>query len=218
MPTIKQRSEELELRDAIRKTVDPDRWAALLKAVGGNENDALRALSGQVTGRLQLTEEIASKSLYAQHERNKFRAFERIRDEIIGAFDARRQENMELKGFPITSPGRAVKIPRSLPLTYDFVDGSASSDELRFHGVVARVDTNKTGDNEPPPRVLPVSESELETFSKEYLKGKSPVPSMDDLWKAAQQAFAGKQVSRARTRKMHRDILPASSRKSGPRK
>jgi hypothetical protein len=210
--------ERLPLRDAIRILTPTEKWAALLDLVGGNDDAAISALSGEPAGRLLLDAEIASKSLYAEAERDKVRAFEKLGTEIIASFETRRRSGgLALRGYTVTSPTRLVPIPRDLPLEYDFVHGTARSGDLEFRGITVRAKTDA------PAKIgtasyAPASDAELKDFCRSYVKSASPAPSSDALWEAAKTHFVGKHVARARVRKLHKDLIPPLLRKRGPRK
>jgi len=206
------------LRDAIRALTPKKRWRALLRLVGGRADDAVRALSGQMAGRLLLDAEIASKSVYTMRERKRIRAFERLRAVITAEFDARRRGDLILKGFTEASPAKPLAISPDLELAYDFARGTAQSGDIRFHGVTACIKAEEPESVRGKDTQPPVSEADLAAFFKKYLETTSRAPSMDGLWEAAKEAFSGKHVSRERVRKMHRGLIPAPLRRPGPRK
>jgi hypothetical protein len=211
--------ESLLLRDAIRILTPADKWAAFLQILGGNSNDALSALSGQPAGRLLLDAEIASKSVYAEAERQNVRAFERLQIEINASFETRRRSGgLVLRGYTVTSPTRLVPIPRDLPLEYDFIHSTARSGDLEFRGVTVRTKRDGLTKVDAHSSYLRVSDAELEKFCRMKIKRASPVPSMDVLLKAAKTHFAAKHVARARVRDLHRVLIDPLSRRPGPRK
>jgi hypothetical protein len=210
-------NEPFALRSAIRTSTSTDKWAALMDMVGGNDDDAISALSGRPAGRLLLDAEIASKSLYAEWERRKVHAFEKLRAAILYCFESRRRSGLVLKGYTTASPATPIPISPDLPLEYDFATGTARSGNLKFHGITFRMQTSRVA--KPGGLFYPAAAgAELENFCKKHLASASPVPAMDALWDAAKKAFEGKHVSRDRVRKLHRTLIPPQSRKSGPRK
>jgi hypothetical protein len=206
----------LPLRDTVRELTSGHEWAALSQCVGGSNDDAIRALSGEKVGRLLLAAEVVSKSLYAEPERALLRRFQKVRAEALDVFEARRKVDLVLKGVTAASSGRAVTIPADLLLEFDFATGSAHTGDIHFHQITARIPSGEMENLSAETGETTVRQ--LEAFFKSYIESCSSVPSMDASWKAAREAFVGKHVSRARVRELHRKIIPAASRKPGPRK
>jgi len=213
---MKDDGKHLSLRDAVRASTADDRWSALLKAVGGNDDDAINALSGRMVGRLALDLEIISKTVGAARERDRVRAFETLRQEIIYHFEALRHGSLVLKGYTEASPAKAVTISPDLPLDYDFASHSARCGDIRFYGITVSKRGQEVGTGARK-QSAHVADTDLEAFCRRYLEGK-PRPSMDELWRAAEQEFPGKRVARDRVRNLHRTLISAHLRKPGPRK
>lgn len=212
-------NESYPLGDAIRSLTPSDKWAALVKITGGSYDAVMSALSGHPAGRLLLDAEIATKSMYAETERKRVRAFEKLQAEIIACLDAaRRSGGLVLEGYTVQLPSKRIQISPDLPLEYDFINSAARSGDLQFHGVTVRTKSyglKKAIGASSYPRV---SDAELGDFCRARIAGASAAPSMDALWDAAKSRFVGKHVARARVRRLHEALIPPLSRKRGPRK
>jgi hypothetical protein len=197
----------------------PEKWEELLKFMRENETDAIKALSGENTGPAMLLERIVSAPNYnSPGDVNRFHVFEKLRNEIVSAFDEKRQHGFVLSGFTRAAPGKRVRISPDLPLEYDFANGIVSSGDLVFHGVTVR--PAEAALASPPKH--DVSEQELENFCMQFLDDNKshskPTPTQDALWKVAKQWFPEKKVTRGRIREIHKKLIPEQERKQGPRK
>lgn len=209
----------IPLRDAIRNLTPNEKWTALLELVGGKGDDAMSALSGRPAGRLLLDVEIAARSFYADPERGRVRAFERLRGDIISCFNIqRRSGGLVLKGYTAAWPTWRAPISPGLPLEYDFISSTARSGDLQFHDVTVHAKKANASAKAATASRSRVPDPDLEKFCKTYIANAARVPSMEALEVAAKGHFAGKHIGRARLRALHAALIPAISRRPGPRK
>lgn len=214
---MQQKGAAMPLHEAIRELTASNLWDAFVDCVGGTERDVMSALSGRPTGRLSLSLEIASRQLGAEREAAVRRKYAKLSNEIVDAFNARREGGMVLRGFTPASPGRALEISRNLPVEYDFVNDSVRSGEIRFSGVTVSLPPANAVNFNDRTHLPPISEHDLRAFCKDRLSGDGPVPSADNLYKEALDKFSGHRVTRVAIRALHKELVPASQRKQGPR-